>query len=133
MLQKSCLEALYANNTFKPRRSWKNCHVAPMMPVQTKTQVVTLLQEYQQELHHFGVNRCGIFGSFVRDQDIHDRSDVDILITFEPEQKTFDNFIHLSFFLEDLFGRAVDLVTVESLSLYIGSHILDEVEYVSIG
>ena len=103
------------------------------MPVQTKTQVVALLQEYQQELHHFGVSRCGIFGSFVRDQNIHDHSDVDILVTFEPEQKTFDNFIHLSFFLEDLFGRAVDLVTVESLSPYLGSHILNEVEYVLIG
>ena len=103
------------------------------MPVQTKTQVVALLQEYQQELHHFGVSRCGIFGSFVRDCNIHDRSDVDILVTFEPEQKTFDNFIHLYFFLEDLFGRAVDLVTVESLSPYLGLHILNEVEYVLIG
>jgi uncharacterized protein len=61
-----------------------------MIPVQTKTQVVTLLQEYQQELHRFGVSRCGIFGSFVRDQNIHDRSDVDILVTFEPEQKTIE-------------------------------------------
>lgn len=104
-----------------------------MVPVQTKTQVVALLQEYQQELHHFGVSRCGIFGSFVRDRDIHDRSDVDILVAFEPDQKTFDNFIHLSFFLEEIFGRAVDLVTVESLSPYIGSRILNEVEYVPIG
>ncbi|NJL90667.1 MAG: nucleotidyltransferase family protein [Coleofasciculaceae cyanobacterium SM2_1_6] len=103
------------------------------MPIQTKTQVVALLQEYQQELHHFGVSRCGVFGSFGRDRDIHDRSDVDILVVFKPEQKTFDNFIHLSFFLEDLFGRAVDIVTIESLSPYIGSHILQEVEYVSIG
>lgn len=69
-----------------------------MIPVQTKNQVVALLQEYQQELHQFGVSRCGIFGSFVRDQDIHDLSNVDILVAFEPEQKTFDDFIHLSFF-----------------------------------
>jgi uncharacterized protein len=104
-----------------------------MMPVQTKAQVLSLLQEYQQDLHRFGVSRCGVFGSFVRDSAIHDRSDVDILVIFEPDQKTFDNFIHLSFFLEDLFGRAVDLITIESLSPYIGSHILDEVEYVSVG
>jgi uncharacterized protein len=104
-----------------------------MMPVQTKSQVLSLLQEYQQQLQALGVKRCGIFGSFVRDRAIHDRSDVDILVAFEPEQKTFDNFIHLSFLLEELFGRSVDLVTVESLSPYIGAHILDEVEYVSIG
>jgi uncharacterized protein len=101
-----------------------------VMPVQTKAQVLSLLRDYQQELHRFGVSQCGIFGSFVRDTAISDRSDVDILIAFEPDQKTFDNFIHLSFFLEELFGRSVDLVTVESLSPYIGERILDEVEYV---
>jgi hypothetical protein len=103
------------------------------MPVQTKAQVLSLLQESQQELRRFGVKQCGIFGSFVRNTAIHDQSDVDILVTFEPDQKTFDNFIHLSFFLEDLFGRAVDLITIESLSPYIGSHILNEVEYVTLG
>ncbi len=103
------------------------------MPVETKAQVISLLQEYQQELHRFGVRRCGVFGSFVRNTAIHDQSDVDILVAFEPDQKTFDNFIHLSFFLEELFGRSVDLITIESLSPYIGPHILDEVEYVSIG
>lgn len=103
------------------------------MPVQTKAQVIALLHEYYQELQRFGVKRCGVFGSFARDTAIHPQSDVDILVAFEPDQKTFDNFIHLSFFLEDLFGRTVDLITVESLSSYIGPRILDEVEYVSVG
>jgi len=96
----------------------------------SKAQVLTLLQQHQQELERLGVARCGIFGSFVRDCEIHDASDVDILVVFKPEQKTFDNFMQLSFFLEDLFGRAIDLVTVESLSPYIGPRILEEVEYV---
>lgn len=103
-----------------------------MMLVNTKAQVLSLLQESQQELRQFGVSRCGIFGSFVRDINVHEQSDVDILVAFESGQKTFDNFMHLSFFLEDLLGRNVDLVTIESLSPYIGPHILDEVEYVSI-
>lgn len=102
------------------------------MPVQTKAQVLGLLKQNQQELQRFGVQRCGIFGSFVRDAAIHEQSDVDVLVVFEPEQKTFDNFMHLSFFLEDLFGRAVDLLTIESLSPYIGPRILEEVEYVSV-
>jgi len=105
----------------------------PVIPVQTKAQVLALLQEHHQTLQNFGVKHCGIFGSFVRDHAIHPESDVDILVTFEANQKTFDNFIHLSFFLEDLFGRAVDLITIESLSPYIGPHILNEVEYVPIG
>lgn len=98
---------------------------------QNKGQVLSLLQNHQQELQQFGVKRCGIFGSFVRDTEIHDLSDVDILVAFEPGKKNFDNFIQLSFFLEEIFGRSIDLVTVESLSPYIGPRILQEVEYVS--
>lgn len=100
--------------------------------VQTKSQVLSLLQSHQKELHDFGVQRCGVFGSFVRDTDIHQNSDVDILVAFEPDQRTFDNFMNLSFFLEDILGRPADLVTVEALSPYIGPHILEEVEYVAI-
>ncbi len=100
------------------------------MPVQTKAQVLALLQQYHPELQgRFGVQRCGVFGSFVRNTATV-ASDVDILVTFEPGQKTFDNFMHLSFFLEDIFERAVDLITTESLSPYVGSHILNEVGYV---
>jgi uncharacterized protein len=98
------------------------------MTVQTKEQILTLLHEHQAELRRFGVRRCGLFGSFVRNKP-DDRSDVDILVEFAPEQKTFDNFMHLAFFLEDLFGRPVDLITTESLSPFIGPHILREVEY----
>ena len=97
------------------------------LSVSTKAQVLSLLEAHQQELQGFGVKRYGIFGSFARDTAIHQQSDVDMLVVFDPNQKTFDNFMHLSFFLEDLFGRSVDLITVESLSPYIGPRILDEV------
>jgi predicted nucleotidyltransferase len=52
------------------------------------------------------------------------------LVVFQPGMKTFNNFMDLCFFLEDLFGRSVDLVTPESLSPFFGQRILDEVEYV---
>ena len=52
------------------------------------------------------------------------------LVAFEPGQKTFDNFMRLSFFLEDILGRPVDLVTEEALSPYIGPYIRNEAEYV---
>lgn len=98
------------------------------MLVQTKQQVMQLLQQHQAELQGFGVKRCGLFGSFVRGE-ANAESDVDILVEFEPELKTFRNFMHLADWLEDLFGREVDLVTTESLSPFIGPHILREVEY----
>jgi uncharacterized protein len=102
------------------------------MAVQTKEQILALLREHQPELRRFGVKRCGVFGSFVR-KEPQAQNDVDILVEFEPDQKTFDNFMHLAFFLEDLFGRPVDLITTEALSPYIGPHILREVEYAPVG
>lgn len=102
------------------------------MTAQTKAELFHLIEKHRQQLQALGVKRCGLFGSFVREQHTP-QSDVDVLVEFEPEQKTFSNFMHLVFLLEDLFGRKVDVVTMESLSPYIGPHILKEVEYASGG
>ena len=100
--------------------------------VQTKTEVLAAIQNHAARLRDFGVRRCGLFGSFVRERGTPG-SDVDVLVEFEADKKTFDNFMHLAFFLEDLLERPVDLVTPESLSPHIGPHILREVEYVPVG
>jgi len=97
----------------------------------TREGILKVLQKNRQELRAFGVKRCGLFGSFVRNEANED-SDIDVLVEFEPEQKTFDNFMHLAFLLEDKLGRKVDLVTTESLSPYIGPYITKEVKYVAI-
>ncbi len=55
-----------------------------------------------------------------------------MLVEFAPGRKTFDNFMQLAFYLEELFGRKVELLTPESLSPYLGPRILREVEYVSL-
>lgn len=102
------------------------------MNVQTKEQLFDLLSRNAPQLRGFGVKRFGLFGSFARGQP-GEESDVDLLVEFEEGRKTFDNFISLAFFLEDLFGRKVDLVTPESLSPHIGPHILREVEYAQVG
>ena len=101
------------------------------MKVQNKQQVFSLLQTHHGELRGLGVKRCGVFGSFARNES-QAQSDVDILVEFEANEKSFDHFMRLSFFLEDLFGRKVDLITPESLSPHIGPHILREVEYATI-
>jgi predicted nucleotidyltransferase len=93
--------------------------------------MLIIIRNHQQEIRGFGVSRYGFFGSFVRGEST-EQSDIDILVEFEPGQKTFDNFMQLAFILEELLGREVDLVTPESLSPYIGPHILEEVEYASI-
>ena len=102
------------------------------MAAQTKESILHLIREHQGQIRRLGVRRLGLFGSFVRDQQ-GGESDVDVLVEFEPGRKTFANFMHTAFLLEELFQRPVDLVTPESLSPYIGPHILREVEYVSLG
>lgn len=99
--------------------------------VETKQEIVSVFRQHQQQLRLLGVKRLGLFGSFVRGEQKPD-SDVDILVEFEHGQRTFDHFMELSFLLEDVLGRRVELVTPESLSPYIGPYILQEVEYVSV-
>jgi predicted nucleotidyltransferase len=78
-----------------------------------------------------GVRRIGVFGSVARNE-AHAKSDVDFLVEFEEGYKTFDNFMDLSFLLEDELDRKIDLVTLESLSDNLKAHIIPEVEYFEI-
>ena len=99
------------------------------MAVQTKQQLVEVLSAHAPEILSFGVRRLGLFGSFLRG-GTSSSSDVDLLVEFNPEEKSFDNFMGLALLLEDLLGRRVELVTREALSPYIGPRILAETEYV---
>ncbi|MFO7898915.1 MAG: nucleotidyltransferase family protein [Planctomycetota bacterium] len=96
-------------------------------PVQSKADVIDILQANAARIRELGVRRIGLFGSFVRDEPDPD-SDVDVFVEFEPEKETYRNFMDLAFLLEDSFGRRIELVTPESLSPFIGPHILEEVE-----
>jgi len=95
----------------------------------TKDTVISVIEGTSVRLRELGVCSIGLFGSFVRDQARAD-SDVDLLVEFNPGDKTFNNFMDACFLLEDLLNRRVELVTKESLSPYIGPHVLEEVEYV---
>ncbi len=98
--------------------------------VQAKEHILALLREHEAQIKALGVKRLALFGSFVRGQQ-GVNSDVDVLVEFTPGGKTFDNFSQLASFLEGLFGRRVELITPESLSPYLGPHILNEIEYVT--
>ena len=102
------------------------------MIVQNKSELFVVLRKQQARLRQFGVKRVGVFGSFARGEQT-ENSDIDILVEFESNAKSFDNFMQLGFFLEETLGRKIELLTPESLSPYIGPHILREVEYASIG
>ena len=100
-------------------------------PVKSKEEAIARLQGAREQLAALGVVGIGLFGSFITGRQTPS-SDIDVLVEFSPEKHSFDNFMELSFFLEDLFGRSVDLVTTGALSPHIGPHILKEVERVAV-
>jgi len=96
----------------------------------TKEEVLELIRSNQDKIRTFGVRKLGFFGSFVR-REQKPESDIDLLVEFEQDKKSFDNFIQLAFFLEEILARRVELITSDALSPYIGPHIIREVEYVN--
>ncbi len=61
----------------------------------------------------FDVSRLAVFGSIARDAAAAD-SDVDVLVAFDGPA-TSDRYFGVQFYLEDLLGRPVDLVTENAL------------------
>lgn len=90
---------------------------------------ISTLKEHEKFIRQrFGVKRIGIFGSFARGEERED-SDLDVLVVFEDGQKTFDNYMDLKFYLEDLFGREVDLVTEKALKPQLKDIIMKDIVY----
>ncbi len=90
---------------------------------------VTILREHEDKINRkFNVSRIGVFGSFARGES-KEESDVDVLVEFKAGFKTFDNYMDLKFYLEDIFSRNVDLVTVNALKPQLRDDILQEVIY----
>ena len=96
-----------------------------------KNDILDVIARNHHKIKALGVKKLGLFGSFVR-QEQTAQSDIDILVEFEPDRKNFDNFMQLSFLLEDTLDRRVELVTPEALSRYIRPYILGEVEYANL-
>jgi hypothetical protein len=76
----------------------------------------------------YGVKRIGIFGSFARGEAI-EGSDVDVIVEFGQDAENFDNYIELKYFLQEIFGRDVDLATADALRPQLKDDILKEVVY----
>ena len=97
--------------------------------VSNKEGLLSILASHRGNIKDFGVKQLGLFGSFVRDEQ-RAESDIDFLVDFEPEQYKYRNFINLAYYLEELLGRKVEVVTRSGLSPYLAPHILKEVENV---
>lgn len=79
-----------------------------------RAQTLELLQEHKPHLaSRFGVTRLALFGSAARDE-AGPGSDVDILVDFDGPA-TSKRYFGVQFYLEDLLGCQVDLVTEKAL------------------
>jgi uncharacterized protein len=74
----------------------------------TRTDVLESLRRHRPELQLFGVKTIALFGSFAKESQT-DSSDLDFVVEFSVP--TYDNFTNLERFLEQLFGRSVDILT----------------------
>lgn len=93
-----------------------------------KTEILTKIRQHSDELKAYMVKKVGLFGSFSRSRQ-NAASDIDILVEFDRGGKTFDNYMDLKFYLEQLFHRKVDLVIKDALKTRIKTRVLSEVEY----
>jgi predicted nucleotidyltransferase len=100
--------------------------------IENKKALMQILYTNKEQIRSFGVKNLNLFGSFTKDNLVTDQSDIDFLVEFEEGKKSFDNFIDLNYFLEELTGRKVELLTHQSLSKFIGPHILKQLEHVSL-
>lgn len=79
-----------------------------------KDEVLKLLTQHKPELiRRFGVTDLALFGSTVRDEARPD-SDIDVLVSFDGPA-TSKRYFGVQFYLEDLLGSSIDLVTDKAL------------------
>lgn len=92
----------------------------------TAQEILSTIEQHRDTIKGFGVRRLGLFGSCARGEN-QESSDLDFLV--ELERKTFDNYMDLKEFLENLFKCTVDLVTVDAIKPRLKPIILNETLY----
>ena len=85
--------------------------------------VLTTLQGHREIIQKFGVRQLSLFGSFARGENT-DTSDLDFIVDFE--KVSFDSYMDLKFYLENLLNTPVDLVLTRTLKERLRSIILKE-------
>jgi len=91
-----------------------------------REEILRIIAENRDAIRACGALRLALFGSVARGEARED-SDADFIV--ELNRKTFDNYMDLKYFLQDLFGRKIDLVTIQALKPQLKEDILRGVIY----
>ena len=89
-------------------------------------QILKIIEANREKIKSFGVRRLGLFGSAARGEAT-ETSDLDFIV--ELEKKTFDNYMDLKEYLEEMFGCKVDLVMKDAIKPRLREPILIETIY----
>ena len=93
-----------------------------------REETIKRMRDNWGQISPFGVRSLAPFGSLARDEAGSD-SDADILVAFRGPA-TFDRYMDLKIFLEELLGCPVDLVTRKAVKPRMRTYVEEEAIYV---
>lgn len=85
--------------------------------------VLDVLAKHHKVLRALGVQSLALFGSAARDETSA-TSDLDFVVELSP--KTFNSYMDVKFYLEEVFGVPVDLVLSDTIKPVLRDTILGE-------
>lgn len=96
-----------------------------MGKMKTTTTIVDIKKKIIPILKRHTVKKASIFGSFARGE-AKAKSDVDLLIEYQTDDKSLFDLVNLKAELEEILGRKVDIVTYNSIYWRLRDQILSE-------
>lgn len=96
--------------------------------IEKRDEILNAIRNNRDAIRAFGVRRLGLFGSYATGEE-HEGSDLDFIVEFD--KKSFDAYMGLKLFLEDLFKCKVDLVLSNSIKPRLRTIILNQTVYAS--
>jgi len=95
----------------------------------SRRSVITRIRKHRAQLEKLGVKSLSLFGSVAREEETKN-SDLDILVEFKG-RATFDRYMDTKFYLEDLLGCKVDLVTPKAIKPRMKPYIMQDLVHVA--